>query len=560
MKNLIGWMKSIRLFGLAALACSLMIPAPACRDTPRAGDRSDDRVSRPLIWPAAEPGPHDVGYRLIQEFDPTRTFKPKFDYFGKPTEDSIARPLQISVWYPARSASGRRRMKLEDYYHARATETDFTAPSPERLEILMNRLKNIWPIEFRIPPEGREAIRERIDEALREEVFAVRDAPPETGPFPLIVHMPGYNGSPDNNAYLFEYLASHGYVVAAVPNMGRYSRGIDDEAASLDVQARDLEFVVARMGEFSKVDLSRVGTTGMSWGGFSNVLFGERDARVDAVLTLDGAITMPEELKLIEAVPGYSHKKFDKAYMQLLVAPAEAKFRPKDLRFFEALEYGDAHMVQFRGVDHDEFACGYLRLRNLRETDPERVAALEEFSRAVYRCALLFFDAYLKGDKEAYRSLAEAAEGWSEGGAESGMVVLLRFKKAKPRSLTRGEFMDIVTTRGAVEAAIIYADYSRTHPRNDLIVSSVIGPVYMDAFESGDLKEAMAICELWRTGLPDEPGPLFSMARIHLAAGENEKAIGCYETILDMNVGSETAAAARRRLEEARAGAGRLAQ
>ncbi|MBN2198715.1 MAG: hypothetical protein JW747_02595 [Candidatus Aminicenantes bacterium] len=560
MDDHIGLRKTIRLFGLGVLAASLTVAAPACRDGLRSGDRPEDRASRPLIWPAAEPGPYDVGYRLLHEHDPARTFKPKFDYFGKPTEGPITRPLQISVWYPARSISGRKRMRLEDYYHARATETDFTRPSSQRLEILMNRLKNIWPIEFRIPPEGRNAIRARIDEALREEVFAVRDAPPETGPFPLIVHMPGYNGSPDNQAYFFEYLASHGYVVAAVPNMGRSSRGIDDEAASLDVQARDLEFVVARMGKFSKVDLSRVGTTGMSWGGFSNVLFGGRNARVDAVLTLDGAITMPEELKLIEAVPGYSHEKFDKAYMQLLVAPAEAKFRPKDLRFFEALEYGDAHMIQFRGVDHDEFACGYLRLRNLRETDPARIAALEEFSRTVYRCALLFFDAYLKGDEEAYRSLEEAAEGWSEGGAENGTVVLRRFKKAKPRPMTRGEFMDIVTTRGAVEASKIYADYSRTHPRNDLIVNSVIGPIYMDAFESGDLKEAMAICELWRTGLPDEPGPLFSMARIHLAAGENEKAIGCYETILAMNVGPETAAAARRRLEEARAGAGRIAQ
>ena len=291
-------------------------------------------------------------------------------------------------------------MKLEEYYQATATETDFAPPSPERLTILMNRLKNIWPIEFRVPPEGRGAIREKIDQALQEPVFAVRDAVPEKGPFPLIVHMPGYNASPAHHAYLFEYLASRGYVVAAVPNMGMYRREIDDEPASLEVQARDLEFAVARMGELPNVDLSRVGTTGMSWGGFSNVLFGERDSRVDAVLTLDGAITMPEELKLIEAVPGYSHKKFDKAYMQLLVTPAEAKFRPKDLRFFEALEYGDAHMVQFRGVDHDEFSCGYLRLRNLRETDPARVAYLEEFSRRIYRSALQFFDAYLKGDRD----------------------------------------------------------------------------------------------------------------------------------------------------------------
>ena len=290
------------------LVCSILTLSPACRDKPVSADRS-----RPLIWPAVEPGPYDVGYRVMHEYDPTRTFKPKFDYFGKPTEGPIARPLQISVWYPARPSAGQIHMKLEDYYQATATETEFAPPSRERLVIVLNRLKRIWPLEFRVPPEGRDAIRERIDKALQEEVFAVRDAVAEKGPFPLVVHMPGYNGSPANHAYLFEYLASHGYVVAAVPNMGMYSRTIDDEAASLDVQARDLEFVVVRMGDFPYVDLSQVGTTGMSWGGFSNVLFGERNARVDAVLTLDGAITMSQELKLIEAVPGYSHKSFDKA-------------------------------------------------------------------------------------------------------------------------------------------------------------------------------------------------------------------------------------------------------
>jgi tetratricopeptide (TPR) repeat protein len=290
----------------------------------------------------------------------------------------------------------------------------------------------------------------------------------------------------------------------------------------------------------------------MSWGGLSNVLFGQRNARVDAVLTLDGAITMPEELKLIEAVPGYSHKSFDKAYMQLLVAPAEAKFRPKDLRFYDSLEYSDAHMVQFRGVDHDEFCCGYLRLRNLKETDPARIAFLEDFSRQIYRFALQFFDAYLKGDQEAFRLLVVAAEKEAVPDAGNRMIVLRRFKKAKPRPLTRNELVEIIRARGAAEAAKIYADYSRTRPQNNLIVSSVIGPVYMEAFESGDFREALAICELWRSGIPDDPGPLFSMARVYAATREIEKAIGCYEKILTMDIDKGLADAARTRLQDLR--------
>jgi len=105
-------------------------------------------------------------------------------------------------------------------------------------------------------------------------------------------------------------------------------------------------------------------------------------------------------------------------------------------------------MVQFQGVDHDEFACGYLRLRNLKETDPQRIAFLEEFSREIYRLAHQFFDAYLKGDQAALRSLVEAAEKEAGTDAGNGMIVLRRFKKGKPRPLTRAEFVDIIKTAG----------------------------------------------------------------------------------------------------------------
>jgi len=47
----------------------------------------------------------------------------------------------------------------------------------------------------------------------------------------------------------------------------------------------------------------------------------------------------------------------------------------------------------------------------------------------------------------------------------------------------------------------------------------------MDAFERGDYREALAICELWRTGMPGDPGPLFSMARVYRSTGETDRAI-----------------------------------
>lgn len=541
-------LKTISFFGLLiTILCTFVITINANSE-----NLKSQNSPAPTIWPEVTPGAFSVGFMVMQEYDNTRTFKPKYDYFGKPTQGPVARPLQISIWYPAKESINPKYMRLVEYYQTSATETEFTPPTSEQLKFVVERLKQIWPIEFRVPPEGREEIKKRIDEALQKEVFAVRDAIPAEGSFPLIVHMPGYNGSPDGCAYLFEFLASRGYVVAAVPNMGMYRRNIDDEAASLDVQARDLEFVVGRLSNLSFVDGSRIGTTGMSWGGMSNVLFAERNYLVDAILTLDGAITMPEELKLIEAVPGYAHRNLRAAYMQLLVAPAEAKFRPKDLHFYDSLVFCDAYMIQFRGVDHDEFSCGYLRLRNLRETDPSRITYLERFSREIYSSALRFFDAYLKKDSVTIQSLTDYFEKPVGLNAEDTMIVLKDFKKAKRRPLTRSEFVDIIKTQGADVASKVYKDYCKIQPQNNLVVSDVIGPLYMDEFECGNFKEALAICELWETGLPSEPGPLFSKARIYTKTGEIDKAISCYERILTIVKEGRSAETARERLQELR--------
>jgi hypothetical protein len=84
-------------------------------------DSISQGVSGPKIWPSMTPGPYAVGYTLMHEYDRTRTFRLKRDYFGEPTEQPIARPIQVSVWYPAEASAVAKHMRLEEYYQARAT-------------------------------------------------------------------------------------------------------------------------------------------------------------------------------------------------------------------------------------------------------------------------------------------------------------------------------------------------------------------------------------------------------------------------------------------------------
>jgi dienelactone hydrolase len=499
------------------------------------------------IWPGLKPGPHAVGFRLVQAYDYSRTFKPRVDYFGEKTEGERSRPIQISLWYPATPEPGAVPVRVEEYFRARATETDFRPPAADRVEGQIAELKNLMMMEWRVPPERQAEVRAKLDGCFAERAAAFKDAPPEAGPFPLIIHLPGYNGSPTDYP-LFEYLASRGYVVAAIPNMGAEKREIDDERLSLEVQARDMDFVLAAMRGYPFVDAESVGASGMSWGGMSNILFAERNSRVSAVVTLDGAITMPEELGLIESIPGYAHKKFRAAYLQLMTAPEEAKFRPKDTRFYDALLYSDAVMVQFSGVDHDEYAVDGLKLRNASETDPVRVAALEGFARTILSYTAEFFDAYLKNKTEAKGFLNDAPEA---NGVPAGLVKRRASKAAHPRPPNREDFSRLVREKGLAAAVKAFEAAEAVDPElASLMSSSLLGTLYMEAFGAGKNDEALEICRYWARRMPKAPGPWFSMARIHRKTGRTDEAIRCYEKILELDPEGRSAESARKALEE----------
>jgi hypothetical protein len=105
---------------------------------------------------------------------------------------------------------------------------------------------------------------------LEARTAAFLDAPPASGPFPLVL----YAGDPEvdepDNTVLMEYLASHGYVVVAMGS------GVDH-----------LEAARAAVSGFSYVRRDTVGIVARKGGWVSAVEFAAREPAVRAILALD---------------------------------------------------------------------------------------------------------------------------------------------------------------------------------------------------------------------------------------------------------------------------------
>ena len=51
---------------------------------------------------SAPPGPHAVGFKVVQQYDRTRSYKAEIDLAtGETVKGERARPVQTLVWYPA---------------------------------------------------------------------------------------------------------------------------------------------------------------------------------------------------------------------------------------------------------------------------------------------------------------------------------------------------------------------------------------------------------------------------------------------------------------------------
>ncbi|GAA0436246.1 lipase [Streptomyces luteireticuli] len=243
----------------ALLTAALVAPQAAAVAAPKpAGPAKAAAAEVP-----APSGKLPVGEKVLRLVDSART---------DPWKPSAGpRELMVSVWYPARSASGAKA----PYVSAALSQ-----------ELYGN------------------------DKLSTVRTHAVVDAAPAQGRArPVVVLSPGLGQSRSSLTGLAEDLASRGYVVAALDHT--YEAAVEfpggrvekcelcvredvDNGAVVRNRAKDIRFLLDRITTGDglvaglKADTSRIGVAGHSIGGASAVEVAGQDARVAAAADMDG--------------------------------------------------------------------------------------------------------------------------------------------------------------------------------------------------------------------------------------------------------------------------------
>ncbi len=127
-----------------------------------------------------------------------------------------------------------------------------------------------------------------LNTLLLSEVMAQKNAVPSRGEFPLVIFVQG-GGRPAHSAFILcEFLASHGFYVATMPNIGLHTQKNDGGALQNDLQLGDIEFIKGYLSSNSKVNGNKLSLISFSKGTEASFLYQMKNRDTDAIITLDG--------------------------------------------------------------------------------------------------------------------------------------------------------------------------------------------------------------------------------------------------------------------------------
>ena len=331
------------------------------------------------LWGELEPGPHGVGFEQVESHDYSRPFRAE--------GDQRARPITMSIWYPADGPAAEARPVTFGRY----------VDGGDGRESFRDRLVTYG---FSLSPLELEAL-------VSLETTAIEKAPRASGPFPLLIFGAGLTGPFYLNTVLCEYLASLGYVVVAVPSLpAREDVEAAYDALAVDAQIRDMELVVQEMHGYPEVSDGRIGLVAWSLGGVAQALLQMKNPDVGAVVSLDAATGYAYGEKLLESSIFFEPKRSTAAFLHVTDSRESGQV-PKSFRYFDEVLRGRSYLLTIEGATHAEFTslATVVPLKIVSRVGAE--GALERYRRLCLYVGR-FLEASLKADASAAEFLEDA--------------------------------------------------------------------------------------------------------------------------------------------------------
>lgn len=467
------------------------------------------------LWGDLKAGPHAVGYMAVEHYDYARSFQPKRDYFGEIIEGERGRPIQICIWYPATATGDAPPLVFSDYA--------FTPPEDMRQYAFLAAIQNREVVFLhRILNNNQTAVLE----VLGTDMKAVKDAGPADGKFPLLLYHSDFNRGIGENAVMYEYLASHGFVVATTHSFGPSAVTTEPTAAALETLAGDMEFVIAALHDMEFIDPDKLGVFGCRAGGLAAMLLGMRNHNADAVLGLETVSADREMLEFTEANPFYNTIRMTAHLLQAYAVTEDGR----GPEFMEPFRYTPGYFLAFNDTPDIGFTTYGIIAGEFGEPDPDEHHPAPGIYGGLCEYALNFFDGHLNGRQESLDFLAAPP---ADHGMDPAAVTLTR-TRARQRPPTQDEFMAILQDGQVDTAVAMYERFSAEEPDLVFFPEAQMNMMGYRYLQRGMVQEAISILKMNAEAYPRSANCWDSLTEAYIAGDDNENALECVDMVLQV--------------------------
>ncbi|WP_299367180.1 alpha/beta fold hydrolase [Winogradskyella sp.] len=341
-------------------------------------------------WAGLSKGKFNVGFKVLTESDTNRKM------------GDSERPMNLGVWYPADVTSVDQAIKYKAYIATRAYEDSLGGGSGNN-----KSLEKAFIDHFRNSAIKKGGSEKSITKDFEHLTLAHNDAKPTVGDFPVIVYAPGLGGSIYENSILFEYLASHGYVIFSMPSNGK-GPNMTYDLEGLKTAVEDLvwtrNFLDTVKTSYTKSN--KVGLIGYSWGGLASAIVTsvKKPDSFDAFISFDGTISYEDGMGR-DNFQGYSGKELKIPFLYTLAWGDHQNFN-----FFKEGN-SERYLLKFQKMGHRNFNSDAIMTMD-RPSPPDLVefykrkgAEIEASYGLLCQFSKAFLDKTLKNNPALLKSL-----------------------------------------------------------------------------------------------------------------------------------------------------------
>lgn len=326
---------------------------------------------------------YQVGYRVISFVDSSRTYRPNVDR----SDRLHFRPIDIDLWYPAQAVAPDSTVRFGHFLQSLQDRANFYS-APQRFDGLpMSVAKSFC--------EGVVCSQPKL---VQYPTHTFNQPKPIAKRFPLILYLASFGSMGYENYQLFESLTRQGYVIACVNSIGRYPGEMTMKTADLMEQVTDAHQILNRLKYDSRIDTTKIGVLGYSWGGLAGALLAMQRHDIDAVVSLDGSevhhygSTKSEDQDFEQTVttPLFKSAVLLVPYLRLESNPKPRVTKKDSVYQFLSKVMAPKRVIAIDSAGHQDFSCLPTVVRLSGH------CSLPNVYRTISRLTVAHFNQYLK--------------------------------------------------------------------------------------------------------------------------------------------------------------------